>query len=73
MTFEECTHEFPIWKTIIGNYGMDGDFLIADKTSIDDIEKWDDPPLEWKNNNDYDCAYPFVVFEDGKFERWYFA
>ena len=73
MTFEECTHEFPIWKTIIGNYGMDGDFLITDKTSVDDIENWDDPPLEWKNNNDYDCAYPFVVFENGKFERWYFA
>lgn len=74
MTFEECVKEFPIWKTIIGNYGMDGDFSIDKKEAIDNIENWHDCPLEWENNNnDYDCAYPFVVFENGKFECWYFA
>ena len=73
MTFEECVEKFPIWKTIIGNYGMDENFTINVKEAIDDIEDWPNQPLEWINSNDYDCAYPFVVFEDGKFECWYFA
>ena len=74
MTFENCVDKFPIWKTIIGNYGMDETFTISSKEGIDDIEHWHNSPLEWENDSDYDCAYPFVVYVgEGKFECWYFA
>lgn len=74
MKFKECTEKFPIWKTIIGNYGMDQTFTINSKNAVDDIENWPDSPLEWNNNDEYDCAYPFVVHVGaGKFECWYFA
>ena len=74
MTFNECIKEFPIWKTIIGNYGMDGNFTIESKEAIDDIENWPDCPLEWRNDSTYDCAYPFVVYVgNNKFECWYFT
>ena len=74
MTFEECVKEFPIWQAVIGNYGMDGNFTLTAKEAIDDIEDWPDCPLEWNNDNAYDCAYPFVVYVgDNKFECWYFA
>ena len=74
MTFENCVDKFPIWKTIIGNYGMDETFTISSKEGIDNIEEWKDCPLEWENDSDYDCAYPFVVYVgEGKFECWYFA
>ena len=74
MTFEQCTKEFPIWTTIIGNYGMDGNFTITAKEAIEDIENWPDYPLEWHNDSTYDCSYPFVVYVgDNKFECWYFA
>ena len=74
MTFENCIDKFPIWKTIIGNYGMDETFTISSKEGIDDIEHWHNSPLEWENDSDYDCAYPFVVYVgEGKFECWYFA
>ena len=74
MTFEECVKEFPIWQTVIGNYGMDGNFTLSAKEAINDIEDWPDCPLEWHNDSTYDCAYPFVVYVgDNKFECWYFA
>mgnify|MGYP007101845585 CR=1 FL=1 len=71
MLFERCVELYPIDKTIIGDYSTEQSFKVEPGGTIDNIEKWYDPILEWDDKD----AFPFVVYnkEEDKFECWYFA
>lgn len=75
MTFEECVKEFPLDKTIIGNYASDQTFYIKNPEDIEGIENWPDPPLEWAQDTTvYEGSYPFIVYEgNGEFVCWYYC
>lgn len=75
MTFEQCVKEFPIWKTYIGTYSNNKSFTVENENDIDAIETWDDPILEWNQDDTiYEGCYPFVVYDgNGHFTCWYFA
>lgn len=74
MTFEECVKEFPIWKTIIGEYKTNLDFTIYTANDIDNIEHWNNIPLEWPQGEGPECSYPFIVYVgNNKFECYFFS
>ena len=70
MTFEEVCRKYPKYTTLVGNYYNDENFEAHCYKDVENIDKWDYPPLEPILN-----SIPFIYYNTttDKFECWLFS